>query len=309
MDEPPQVRGSLPPPLPPLFSLAPPLHVRCDTTARAHTRTYPMTTQPPQAEQRHLAEILDYRHRLGVPEYLVRWRGEDLSGASWVVEEMLLTAAKDMVDSFQQQRAQMRREGKQRMEQPGSPQGVGSGAIDASDLEADVLDDQTTSAEQPLRNLSKRDAASGQVVSACAWDLSPSDLAELSAISDGWLSRFDAFFRPRLSQKHISILMRNICRLAQAEGADFGPPLGCYMQGRHLSLASDLRSLRRELSTACNGDFKKADSRTGGWKFSHPLCKLAEFQVMVITRWTPSECSFHLGAFDLTPLGHLFSVW
>lgn len=68
----------------------------------------------PQATSQ-VEEILDYRDRLGVPEYLVRWCGSLIRTDTWESEGKLLPSAKAMVDAFQQQRAQRRKERKQRL--------------------------------------------------------------------------------------------------------------------------------------------------------------------------------------------------
>lgn len=262
-------------------------------------------------------EILDYRDRLGVPEYLIRWCGRLSRADTWEPEGKLLPSARALVDEFQQLRAQRRKESKQRLPcgvpsappsgwcgddsvaaPPAPPPAARTGdpAIEPapSPPAATVTSFSSASSSPPAArpNIEDHRPAPSEPSAPTpsqldqpttgegpADGLSPADVAALSAVDPGWLDRFVAFYSPRLSQQHMIKLMRTLRPLASGDGADFGPSVGVFLAGRPVHLHADVPSLRRELLETRGGVFKRADQGKGGWTVSHPLTKLTEFQV------------------------------
>jgi hypothetical protein len=249
-----------------------------------------------------------------VAEYLVRWCSSLCRTDTWEQEIKLLPSAKAMVDEFQQQRAQLRKERKQRLPcgvpcepQPGKEMAAAPAppATHTGDPVAESAPPPPAAAVTPFSSLSSSPPAArpalpvddirpnpseldgptqSQQVQRTAADraaasLSPTDVAALSEVNDGWFDRFVALFSSRLSQRHMAKLLRCIRPLADGRGADFGTTVGTFLAGRPVQLYSDVPGLRHELAESRGGVCKRADQGKGGWPVTHPLMKLAEFQV------------------------------
>jgi len=221
----------------------------------------------------HIDEVLDYRSQNGVAEYLVRLSGPSAAAAtSWQSEAELMPGAAEMLEHFQTQRAHARRDRKQRLP-PASDAHVEkrtSGRV------VKRPDAQPAAAALPVPTVAP---ATPTATRTPGQRLSAEERARLSAVEEGWLDRFVSFFSSRLSRSNLASITRSVRALAAGSGVDFGGEVGVYFKDQRLRLDSDVPGMRQALAAAQQGLVRQADQTAGGWKFSHPLSKLAEFQV------------------------------